>query len=137
MLTFPKNERLCSHILIRDLLQKGNSFYLYPFRCVWMETHELSGTLQIAFSVPKRKLKFAHQRNTVKRRLRNSYRQNKTEIFELLKAQNRSLVCLLVYSEFQILPYALLDEKINLVIHRIQEQLFVTLDHHSKETETK
>jgi ribonuclease P protein component len=102
-----------------------------------METHELSGTLQIAFSVPKRKLKFAHQRNIVKRRLRNSYRLNKTTIFETLKAQNRSLVCLLVYSESQILPYALLDEKINLVIHRIQEQLFVTLDHHSKEIETK
>ncbi len=137
MLTFPKNERLCSHILIRDLLQKGNSFYLYPFRCVWMETPERSVTLQIAFSVPKRKLKFAHQRNTVKRRLRNSYRLNKSAILDVLKTQNRSLICLLVYSESKILPYSLLDEKINLVIQRIQEQLFVTLDHHSKETDTK
>jgi len=137
MPTFSKKERLCSHILIRDLLQSGNSFYLYPFRCVWMETKDLSGTIQIAFSVPKRKLKFAHQRNTVKRRLRNSYRLHKSTILDALKTPNRALACLLVYTESQILPYALLDEKINLVIHRIQEQLFVTLEHKNKGTDLK
>ncbi len=134
MLTFSKTERLCSHILIRDLLQNGNSFYLYPFKCIWMETKGLSGNLQIAFSVPKRKLKFAHQRNTVKRRLRNSYRLNKSEILDILKDQKRSLACLLIYTESDILSYTVLDEKINLIIRRIQEQLFVTLEHKSEET---
>ena len=99
-----------------------------------METKDLSGTIQIAFSVPKKKLKFAHQRNTVKRRLRNSYRLNKATILDALKTQNRSLACLLIYTESQILPYDMLNEKINLIIHRIQEQLFVTLEHKNQET---
>jgi ribonuclease P protein component len=99
-----------------------------------METKGLSGNLQIAFSIPKRKLKFAHQRNTVKRRLRSSYRLNKSVIIDILKDQKRSLACLLIYTESDILSYTVLDEKINLIIRRIQEQLFVTLEHKNEET---
>jgi ribonuclease P protein component len=128
MHTFTKQERLCSHILINQLLRKGNSFYVYPFRCVWLEIPTNKASLQIAFSVPKKKLKFAHQRNLVRRRIRAIYRLNKASILDELQQNNKHIICLFVYSEQAILPYDVLQEKILVVINRIREQLFVTLD---------
>lgn len=132
MPTFSKNERLCSHIQIQELLKSKSSFYVYPFKCIYLKTSDSAGTIQIAFSVPKKKLKFAHQRNTVRRRIRESYRLNKSALLEYLNLENCSLSCLLIYTESQILSYTQIDEKIKTVLLLIQKQLFVTLEQQSK-----
>lgn len=128
MYTFPKNERLCSHILINQLLRKGHSFYVYPFRCVWLEIPKQPFPLQIAISVPKKKLRFAHQRNLVKRRLRAVYRLNKTSLVEELNLHEKSMLCLIVYANQTILPYSVMHDKLLGVIDQIRQQLFVNLD---------
>lgn len=128
MYTFPKNERLCSHILISQLLRKGHSFYVYPFRCVWLEIPKQPFPLQIAISVPKKKLRFAHQRNLVKRRLRAVYRLNKASLVEELNLHEKSMLCLIVYANQTILPYSVMHDKLLGVIDQIRQQLFVNLD---------
>ena len=36
--TFTKDERLCKKILITKLFREGHSFYIHPFRIIFMET---------------------------------------------------------------------------------------------------
>lgn len=126
MSTFSKKERLCSHVLIRTLLDCGQSFYIYPFRCVWITTKD--SLPQLAFSIPKKKIKFAHQRNTIRRKAKSSYRINKAPFLQFLSENNIAINCILVYTETKILPYSQIDEKIKSVIQYIQKQLLVTLN---------
>ncbi len=125
--TFKKEERLCSHILIQELLKEGNSFFVFPFRCVWKLTEQSNSPVQIAFSVPKRKFKHANKRNLVKRQLRNIYRLEKGTLTEKMMDCKKSLTCLLVYNTSDILDYSLLEEKIKTILLRLEEQLFVSL----------
>ena len=63
----PKSERLHSVKLIEELFSEGSSFFLYPFKVVYKGRAPLeeAGTA-VLFSVPKKKLRKAHQRNLVK-----------------------------------------------------------------------
>jgi len=132
MSTFSKKERLCSHVLIRTLLDCGQSFYIYPFRCVWIISKETDAEAQLAFSVPKKKIRFAHHRNEIRRKIKSSYRINKPPFIEFLAAENIAINCILVYTESKILPYSQIDEKIKSVIQYIQKQLLVTLNVNSE-----
>lgn len=130
MSTFSKKERLCSHVLIRTLLDCGQSFYIYPFRCVWITTKEHDP--QLAFSIPKKKIKFAHQRNTIRRKIKSSYRINKAPLLKFLSENDIAINCILVYTETKILSYPQIDEKIKSIIQYIQKQLLVTLNVNSE-----
>lgn len=73
---FPKTERLHSRKLIKELFDKSSSFFLYPFKVIFLPA--LSGeTNQVLISVSKKKLKRAVHRNLIKRRIREAYRLNK------------------------------------------------------------
>lgn len=73
---FPKTERLHSRKLIKELFDKSSSFFLYPFKVIFLP--EVSGeTNQVLISVSKRKLKRAVHRNLIKRRIKEAYRLNK------------------------------------------------------------
>lgn len=74
----PKSERLHAEKLIKELFSEGSSFFLYPFKVVFLRKVDLSGqTNQVLFSVSKKKIKRANGRNFIKRRLREAYRLNK------------------------------------------------------------
>jgi len=73
---FPKTERLHSKKSIKELFDKSSSFFLYPFKVIFLLG--MSGeTNQVLISVSKKKLKKAVDRNLIKRRIREAYRQNK------------------------------------------------------------
>jgi ribonuclease P protein component len=74
----PKNERLHAEKLIKELFNEGSSFFLYPFKVLFLKKPELSAQPnQILFSVSKKKIRQATGRNYVKRRLKEAYRLNK------------------------------------------------------------
>ncbi len=74
----PKSERLHAEKLIKELFNEGSSFFLYPFKVIFLRKIDLSGqTNQVLFSVSKKKIKRANGRNFIKRRLREAYRLNK------------------------------------------------------------
>lgn len=74
-----KSERLHAEKLIKELFNEGSSFFLYPFKILFLSKKELKGqTNQVLFSVSKKKIKKATGRNFIKRRLREAYRLNKT-----------------------------------------------------------
>lgn len=74
----PKSERLHAEKLIKELFNEGSSFFLYPFKVVFLRKIDLSGQAnQVLFSVSKKKIKRANGRNFIKRRLKEAYRLNK------------------------------------------------------------
>jgi ribonuclease P protein component len=104
-----KNERLHSKKLIKELFDKGSSFFLYPFKLIQLEvTIENSGTNQVLFSVSKKKLKRAVDRNLVKRRLKEIYRLNK----DIFIQQDTSKLIAIIYVASDILPVSQLEPKL-------------------------
>jgi ribonuclease P protein component len=74
----PKKERLHAEKLIKELFNEGSSFFLYPFKVLFLKKEDLIGQPnQVLFSVSKKKIKKATGRNFIKRRLKEAYRLNK------------------------------------------------------------
>ena len=74
----PKSERLNANKLIKELFNEGSSFFLYPFKVVFLTNEKRKGEVnQILISVSRKKLKKAVDRNRVKRKIREAYRLNK------------------------------------------------------------
>jgi ribonuclease P protein component len=108
MSTFKKHERLSSQKQIANLFKEGNTFLNYPFRVLWSvsknERNE-SFQMQVAFSVPKRKFKKAVTRNTIRRRLKESFRLNKERFIEEMGPYSFNLSLLIIYTPAKELHY--------------------------------
>lgn len=84
--SLPKNERVKSKQRIDALFQHGKAFFYHNLQLVILaqkleENQETK--MQIAFSAPKKYFAKAYQRNKVKRMLREAYRLQKIEIYNL------------------------------------------------------
>ncbi|KPQ08657.1 MAG: ribonuclease P protein component RnpA [Algoriphagus marincola HL-49] len=115
----PKSERLHSQKLIKELFDKSSSFFLYPFKVLYLEGEETNGDCpQVLFSVSKRKINKAVSRNLMKRRMREAYRINK----HLLSESSSRLFIGLIYVSSDIMEFKQVEEKIKLILHRINKE---------------
>ena len=73
--TFRKEERLSKEKQIQELFAKGSSFYLFPFKVLFLPQADPANPVhQVLISVSKRHFKRAVDRNLIKRRIREAYR---------------------------------------------------------------
>ncbi|TFV92202.1 ribonuclease P protein component [Algoriphagus kandeliae] len=118
----PKTERLYSQKSIKELFDEGSSFFLYPFKVLYLvkegESHT-SNPNQVLFSVSKRKIKKATGRNLMKRRMREAYRINK----HLLSNSSRQLFIGLLYVSSEAMDFKSLEEKTKKVLERIESEV--------------
>lgn len=76
--TYGRQEKLKSKKAIEELFIEGESVSAYPLRFVFLKKeHKSNFFLQVGFSVPKRKINKAVDRNRIKRVLREVYRHKK------------------------------------------------------------
>jgi len=122
-LTFRKDEKLCSQKLMGELFLSGNSFLSYPLRIVWKIFGELpsESPAQAGFSVPKKLFKHAVDRNILKRRMRESYRLHKAELYESLNQSERRIAFMMIYIAKEELPYSKIEPAVVKVMEKIKK----------------
>ncbi|SRR5260221_5803324 len=113
--TFKKAERLSQKKLIQELFDKGSSFYLYPFKVLFLPNERSIN--QIMVSVPKSIFKRAVDRNAIKRRIREGYRLNKAKLHSDI-----FFSIAYIYTAKEILQSELIHNKIVLSFKKLIER---------------
>ncbi len=101
-----KSERLCSTKRIDALFATGRRGSVGPLKYCFVVANDASekgaaeGTSRVSvlFSVPKKSFKRAWKRNLIKRRMRESYRLNKSDLVAHLAAEGRHIDLALICS---------------------------------------
>lgn len=104
---FPKYERICKKNDIQSLFDQGTGFSCYPYRVVYLfrPTGEQPATCRLLLSVSKKRFHHAFKRNRVKRLIRESWRKNKSPLYEMCKQHTISVDVALIYTATVIHSY--------------------------------
>lgn len=121
MNSLTKSERLHSYGAIRRLFNQGRSGFIYPFRYVYIVEEADSPEAAILFSTPKKYHKRANKRNTLRRRMREVYRLNKSLIYKHLG--NHRIEIAIIYSSKTIHDYQTIEHAVKKVLEQISAEL--------------
>ena len=113
-----KKMRLSGKKAVGSLFTGGSSFFIYPFKVVFIVRNEsLQPFQRVLFSVSRRNFKHAVDRNLLKRRMREAWRIN------LLTFDNKmaTIDVGLIYTGKKIESYQYIEEKIIVIIGKLSE----------------
>ncbi len=124
MFHFPKNQKLCNEKAIERLFENGKSLTEKPFRIIYnIDNNNEDVFLNALIVVPKKRVRLASDRNVIKRRVKEAYRLQKSELEKYLKSNNHQLNLAIIYQKHEILDYKLIEVKIKLLLSRLKEEL--------------
>ncbi|MDE6288762.1 MAG: ribonuclease P protein component [Muribaculaceae bacterium] len=120
-----KKEKLCSAVAIDSLFSRGSGAFSalsYPVRAVWRKDDKRRSDAPIAFviSVPKKRLRHAVDRVTMRRRIREAYRLCRPS--HPLPADTRLDVAF-IYVADRLTPYSDVNRAVNRIMERIAASL--------------
>lgn len=119
--TFRKHERLCSRKEIERLFENGSSANAFPLKIIFIERNELPEIpAKTLFVVPKRNFRKAHDRNRLRRRMREAFRQNKQGLYESLKKKGKRLSIALLYNTKKETEYAVIEQALNKLLRHLE-----------------
>ena len=118
----PKSERLCSLGALRRLFDEGRSGFVYPFRYTYFTEESTSPNVEVLFSVPKRNHKRANKRNLLKRRMREAYRLNNSELKSLCQSRGVALDIAFIYSSKEVLPSNTIAHAITKILAEVAQR---------------
>ena len=105
--TLGKEEKLKGRKLIEQLFAEGKRVKSFPIQLIYFKNlEETDTTVKVGFSVPKRNIKLAINRNRIKRVLREVYRKNKHIFSSQLK---EPYVFMFIYMAKEEINYAELE----------------------------
>lgn len=124
-LGFSKKEHLTGETRIKKLLSEGDSFVVYPLRIVFTKrlAVQKEANVRVLFSVPKKRFKHAVDRNKIKRQLRESYRKNKSTLFENINNNNKALDIAVLYISNDFYRFESLNKKTREALTKITNKL--------------
>lgn len=120
-LTFKKNERLKLRDEIQAVFQSPHKIHEKPFTVIFKEV-DSTPELKVMISAPKRKFKKAVDRNLIKRRFREAYRLQKSELQSLIERRDKGLHIVFVYNNHKILPYKEFFEGVGQILLRLRDK---------------
>lgn len=115
--TFKKEERLKSAKEISRLFDAGNAFLTFPIKVVWMETgDEQPFPAQAAFSVSRKTFRRAVDRNRIKRKMREAYRNHKHILYGRMQ---KNIRCMFIFIAKEELPYATIEKSMKTIAAKL------------------
>ena len=91
---FPKEERLCGKRPVDTLFREGKRLHLFPFRLVYSHSADVlpeGHLVRILISVPKRIFRKAHDRNHLKRQIREAWRLSRNSLLENISGRSSEI----------------------------------------------
>lgn len=111
--TFKKEERLYGHAALENVYENGKHLHSNNIKILFVEVPQSTYPAgRVVFSVPKRNFKKAVDRNLIKRRMREVYRNHKHLLYQHLTEKQKSIHIYLIYNSKQIIPFDELKENI-------------------------
>ena len=122
--TLNKTERLKRRKIIEQLFSEGRAVSAFPIRVQYKLVDELlAEPLQAGFSASSRTFKRAVDRNRIKRLMREAYRLQKAQLEQALQTKQRRLALFLIYTGKELPEYALIKEKMDVVLKKLVQTI--------------
>ena len=115
--TLPKAEMLSGKVGITELVEKGRWGSVSELKYCWRSGNG-AGRNRLMVSVPKKFFKRAVKRNLLKRRLRESYRTQKS-----LLPKDSGIDILLLYNTKEVLQFRTISEKVGEILTKIASSI--------------
>ncbi len=121
---FGKEYKLCSQKVIQSIFDAKKSVKAYPFLIHYSLLPLTSeASFQITVSAPKRNFKKAHDRNRIKRLMREAIRKNKLILEPFLLESNKQVALFMIYTAREEIPYEVLFKKTTLLFTQLIKEL--------------
>jgi ribonuclease P protein component len=117
--SFHKTERLKSRKSIESLFKEGSVHKAYPFIVLHREVKDIKFPALMTVAVPKKQIRNATDRNLIKRRAREVYRQQKSELYNSLVEQNKMMELVFLYQSHQIEEYKTIKRSIEKLVKKL------------------
>lgn len=107
-----KNYKLCSQKQIQMVFDSKTSIKCYPFVLHFAFLPLTSpASFQVTVSAPKRSFKRAHDRNRIKRLMKEAIRKNKLILEPFLEENEKQVALFMIYTAREELPIEFLQKK--------------------------
>ncbi len=123
--TFTKSEKLCSRKIIGEIFQNGKTFFCFPLKVVWIEYTIINDSYpaQVAFSVPKKNFKRACDRNMIRRKMRESYRYLKGQLYDFLRKGKLEIAVMIVFAGKEEASFSELQSAMSKALLRLEQEI--------------
>lgn len=117
-----KEEKLCSRTAVNLLFDEGKSLMAFPLRAAYRLRPQGEHPVQFLISIPKKRIRRAVQRVTLRRRVREVYRLNRRDLLlpELIES-GWGVDIAFVYLDKTPAPYSVIHEKMTSLLQRIAQ----------------
>lgn len=115
-----KDEKLCSRTAVNLLFDEGQSLMAFPLRAAYRLRPQGDHPVQFLISIPKKRIRHAVMRVTLRRRVREAYRLTRRELLlpELLRS-GQGVDIAFVYLDSNPAPYNVILDKMTSLLQRI------------------
>lgn len=121
---FGKGYKLCSQRAIELLFKQETKVKNFPFVLHYAQMElETTERFQVVISAPKRIFRKAHDRNRIKRLMREVMRKNKIGLEEKLNEKGQQLALFLIYTSKDELAYTVLENKMENLLQKLIQQI--------------
>jgi ribonuclease P protein component len=122
---FGKEYKLCRKKVIDSVFKEGVAVKQYPFVLYFKEEMSLENVFQVTFSAPKRIFRKAHDRNRIKRLMKEPIRLNKNKFENCLLSNHLKMALFLVYVGKEEFSFQELNLKAEMLLEKVIKQLKV------------
>ena len=127
--TLRKNEKLRSRTAVNLLFDQGKSLMAFPLRAADRVREPGEDNVQMLISIPKKRIRRAVNRVTLRRRVRESYRLARRELLiPVLEQYGAGVDIAFVYLDNSPAPYSVIEEKMASLLTRIAQAV---AEHHT------